>query len=214
MVVSNPSSAKHRLVGSILLIGALILSSGAAPPSGASHAPLVDEFLPYDFSLPVPEDPLCDDNGTFAVRFCETLQNDDYNQARIVIVDLNQNPIPVGAKYEFRTAQGILIEEDIFCGEANIRVPDSADELFVDLANVESYVDDRHQFGFCGLAPLEGDVWLRWTHGVSPSPEPPEEEDPTKKCKCECECDPVFGCECECTAVGGDHECNECEHEE
>ncbi len=214
MVVSKLSSAKNRLVWSVLLIGTLLLASGAAPPSGASHAPTLDESLPYDFSLPIPEEPECDEEGSFLVLFCETLE-DDYNRVTIIVRDFgNPTPIPIGAKYEFRNDDGFLLREDVFCGQVNTWVPESAAELLVDVSNAESYVDERHTLGVCGFAPLQGDVWLRWTHGVSPEPEVPADEDPTKKCKCECECDPVFGCECDCTAVDGDHECNECEHDE
>lgn len=206
----------------VLLIAMLLLGSPllGAPASAATQQ--VDN-LPYELSLPLHDSslgqlgvtslglpgPACDEQGLFAVRFCETLQeNNTWNRVTIQVWDQgNPTPVRVGAKYTFMGSGGGVLQQGVFCEQTNTRVPTGATQLLVEVAHVESLANNQTTVP-CGAVPFHGEVWLRWTSVDEPEFGTPPAE-PADKCICECDCHPVFGCECECRpAEGSDCECN------
>lgn len=207
----------------LVLIVALILGSPllGTPGQATTHR---EDMLPYELSLPIHDIslrpvgldvelgaglPACDEQGLFAVRFCEAFQeNTTWNRVTIQVWDHgNPSPVPIGGKYTFMTSEGQTVKEGVFCEQTNTKVPAGAQELLVEVAHVDTLASEDTRP--CGVAPFNGDVWLRWSSVGEPDlGTPPVEEQP--KCICECDCHPVFGCECECRpAEGSDCECNQ-----
>jgi hypothetical protein len=211
--------SKLRLPLTVGLIAAILLGGSLlGAPSTAQNTDYW-QMLPYDLSLPLHEgllreagaglgllEPDCDQQGAFAVRFCDTLEAvHQWNRVTMLVYDHgNPTPVPIGAKYTFFDADGNTLREGIFCEITNVWVPSNAKELLVEVAHVESFGEGR--LGICAMAPFPGEVWLRWHTVADPVPTPSPIND--AECICECDCHPLYGCECECRPRDPDnHHC-------
>lgn len=204
---------KRGFVTAGLAMMLILMASWGNVPVAASHdfrqSTFYDLGLPL-YSLGIGPEPECDEDTIFnAVKFCEAME-DDFNRVTIRIYDHgNPTPIPIGGKYTFQTSGGHVLSSGVFCKQANTWVPQAADELVVEVAHPESWFDEHHQFGVCGLAPFDGEVRLRWQHSTIIGPEFPV-EDPHDKCTCVCVCIPPQECECSCQPKDGE-ECDHCD---
>ncbi len=172
-VLGNKFIRQSAGLTAILAAGSLLLLAFTSAPA-AAHDPQRDS-LPFELGLPLPDEPVCDVGGLFAVKFCDAVS--EYERARVEIRSNQTLDLPIAGTYKIISKNGYTIEERDFCGETSVGLAPHAAEIIVDVASVSSLTNGALSGEQCGVSLTAGEVRLTLSHSSAATPAEEEEEE-------------------------------------